>query len=71
MALIADTASTNKQTIYAYFNDKTKLFNTVLTRRHTNIFTNVDGATHIDLYDVDEYVLQAANRLAQFFTRFL
>ena len=31
----------------------------------------IDGATHIDLYDVDEYVLQAANRLAQFFTRFL
>lgn len=31
----------------------------------------INGATHIDLYDVDEYVLQAADRLAQFFTRFL
>lgn len=27
----------------------------------------VEGATHIDLYHVDEYVKQAANRLAEFF----
>jgi fermentation-respiration switch protein FrsA (DUF1100 family) len=29
----------------------------------------IDGATHVDLYDVDQYVSQAADKLTDFFTK--
>lgn len=31
----------------------------------------IEGATHVDLYDIDRYVSQAVSKLADFFTESL
>jgi len=52
VARIADTGGANKQAIYAYFGDKTGLFDAVLARRHTDVL----AAVPFDADDVVDFV---------------
>ncbi|MDI9929698.1 TetR family transcriptional regulator [Rhodococcus sp. IEGM 1354] len=49
VARIADAGAANKQAIYAYFGDKTGLFDAVLAKRHTDVLATVS-------FDADDVV---------------
>jgi len=34
-------------------------------------FFKIEGATHVDLYDIDKYVDQAVDKLNMFYTKYL